>query len=83
MIPWNYSLDFTFDVPGTASNVSETRSFVLTKRLGGLTQYGGYGKHDASFLLYEDFIDAFFSLVEDSIVSSELKKTPPAAPAKK
>lgn len=83
MIPWNYSLDFTFDVPGTASNVSETRSFVLTKRLGGLTQYGGYGKHDASFLLPEDFIDAFFSLVEDSIVSSELKKTPPAAPAKK
>lgn len=80
-VPWEYALSAEFEVRGTGANVSETRGWKFTKRLGGLTQYGLYG--DSVFVPTADFVDAFFEFTRGSVVSEELRKPAPVAPPKK
>ncbi len=74
-IPWAYSLKADYEVQGTESTVSESFTCFLTKRLGGLTQYGGAEKSDSTFLLENQLIDSLFELSQNSIVENELKKS--------
>lgn len=83
MNPWVYELKATFEVRGTDSIVSENRSWLLTKRIGGLTQYGGSKKESSTFLLESLMIDSLFEFTQKSIESSELKKSEVVAPKKK
>ncbi len=83
LVPWHYTMRVNYDVKGTGSSVPESKSWMFSRRIGGLTQYGSCEKSNVPFLLPEDFIDALFEFTRDSVVSGELEKTPPAAPLKK
>ncbi len=79
-IPWAYSLKADYEVQGTESTVSESTTWFFTKRIGGLTQYGGAEKNVSTFMLDNKLIDSVFELSQNSIIDSELKKsdvTPP------
>lgn len=80
-IPWVYSMEIRYEVRGSGANVVESGSWLFSKRLGGTTQYGAYGK--TAFATADDFIDSFFEFTSGALAESELKKTPPAAPDKK
>ena len=81
--PWEYELKVTFEVNGTASATEESRSWMLSKRVGGMTQYGGCKKTETTFLLESVLIDSIFEFTQKSIESSELKKPEVVAPKKK
>ena len=83
MNPWIYELKATFDVRGTNSTVSETRSWLLSKRIGGMTQYGGSKKFASTFILESVMIDSIFEFTQKTIESAELKKADVVAPKKK
>ena len=80
-IPWVYSMEIRYDVRGSGANVAESGSWLFSKRLGGTTQYGAYGK--TAFAATDDFIDSFFEFTSGALAENELKKNPPAAPDKK
>ena len=88
--PWEYELKANYEKPvdasqpnGEKSFVEESTSWLLTKRIGGLTQYGGSKKKASTFFLEYEMIDAIFEFTQKSIEDSELKKTEVVAPKKK
>lgn len=81
--PWIYELKAKYEVRGTDSTVSESRSWLLTKRIGGMTQYGGSKDVDSTFLLESVMIDSIFEFTQKEIESSELKKPSVVAPKQK
>ena len=88
--PWVYELKANYEKPvdagqpsGEKSLVNESTSWLLTKRVGGLTQYGGSRKKASTFFLEYEMIDSIFEFTQKSIEDSELKKPEAVAPKKK
>ncbi len=81
-IPWAFALEAGIRLPGSDAS-PETRSYVLTERIGGMTQYGGNSSLGLSFELPQDLIDALHPILfkrqrPDADVNPE--PTPPADP---
>ncbi len=83
LIAWAYELKVNYEVQGTETAVSETNTMFFTKRLGGLTQYGGGEKYQSTFLLENLCIDALFELLQNSIIENGLKKPLTESPEKR
>ncbi len=77
-IPWAYVLGAEFELQGTGSETSlEKREWYLTERTGGTTQYGGYKRSDAEFILEQNIIDALAELTTELSAPESLSKPAP------
>lgn len=61
--PWRFQLEATIALPGGAGQeLTRTRSFLLTERLGGSLQFAGSKELDVAFSLEQPLVDALWSL---------------------
>tara|TARA_Y100001934_G_scaffold281968_1_gene393757 strand:+ start:4117 stop:5991 length:1875 start_codon:yes stop_codon:yes gene_type:complete len=56
-IAWRYELAAEIALPGGDSNVTESRTYLFSERLGGTSQIGGTPDFDAIFKLEQSMID--------------------------
>ncbi len=63
---WRYQLEVTFALPAgaTAAEQTDTKTLMLSERLGGAEQLAGSKELDLLFDLDQPFIDALFPLAE-------------------
>ena len=61
-IPWRYRLEATVLLPGSGETSKETIGYSLTERIEGTLQGGGSDKKGVTFILPQDFIDAWNDL---------------------
>lgn len=71
-IPWQYKLEIEINLPGGEQDQKTTREYFFSKRLNGSNQIGGSPQFDVTFVVTQEFLDAFFTL--------SFKKEPPQAP---
>lgn len=81
IIPWHYELIAEYELQGTGTATSiEKRSWLITERIGGTTQYGGSKKNSAEWTLTQPMIDAFSNLTLELKAPEQLQKSTPNKP---
>jgi hypothetical protein len=65
-VPWRFQLSVEIALPGGDSNITQTRKYFFTDRLGGNTQIGGTPDCDSLFKLDQAMIDVLYELTRNS-----------------
>ena len=65
-VPWRFQLSVEIALPGGDSNITQTRKYFFTERLGGNTQIGGTPDCDSLFKLDQAMIDVLYELTRNS-----------------
>ncbi|MFP6899816.1 MAG: hypothetical protein VCA36_02665, partial [Opitutales bacterium] len=63
LVPWRFELAAEIALPGGDGNVTESRTYMFTERLGGTTQLGGTPDTNTLFELDQRMIDALQILI--------------------
>ncbi|MEM0966640.1 MAG: DUF4340 domain-containing protein [Verrucomicrobiota bacterium] len=74
LLPWRYRLEAKVLLPGGGESAEETLDYVLTERIEGTLQGGGSSKEDVTFILPQDFIDAWSELFPERPLPDEYKE---------
>lgn len=61
-IPWKYGLSATIELPASEQATQTVQEYSLTNRIGGTLQGGGSERDNVTFLLPQNFIDAWVVL---------------------
>ena len=64
-IPWRFELEAEIALPGGDSNVTESRTYLFSERLGGTHQIGGTPDFDAIFKLEQSMIDVIQAIARN------------------
>ena len=64
-IPWRFELEAEIALPGGDSNVTESRTYLFSERLGGPHQIGGTPDFDAIFKLEQGMIDVIQAIARN------------------
>jgi hypothetical protein len=86
-LPWAFALEADYRLSGGGEEAVRTRRYVLTERLGGLTQFVGSAELDLVFTLPLELIDALHPILfnrprPDATVNPEpVEPAPPLTPA--
>ena len=76
-VPWRFQLAVEIALPGGDSNITETRVYLFSERLGGTTQIGGTTDCDALFKLDQPMIDLIDKIVRNPIPPPLRNNDPP------
>ncbi|MDX2109839.1 MAG: DUF4340 domain-containing protein [Verrucomicrobiota bacterium] len=62
--PWRYKMEVQVELPSGSGEIeTQTREFLLTERIGGTTQYGGYTELGLTFIIEQKLIDALHPIL--------------------
>jgi hypothetical protein len=79
-LPWAFKLSATLQLPGGATDRTETRDYVFTKRLSGAVQVGGSPQNDTIFEIPQELLDALYEYTDDMELPPEATGEPIPSP---
>lgn len=68
-LPWAYKLEASITLPAGETAQIKNVEYFFTNRLGGQAQIGGCPQSDRTFMLSQQWIDALYTLTEQSITA--------------